>query len=214
MRCLSSPFSISLVGMILFTGNTARADKLVFSWQSNFTPSSIRPVQPTQGAQIYFSSSQGTSADSLLKKDYYALGTANQLPFLLPNSTLYDNTPFTMTLRLTDAASGSSKLLTFPGTVVGGILIDPAPGTAGEMASFGFNNWKQAVIIGDNIYNVSIPPGTIEAWTDPVPNIFAQIDVVPVSKNPEPSSLLLATMALPMFGFARWKKLAARTNKR
>jgi hypothetical protein len=198
--------------MILFTGNAVRADKLVFSWQSSFTPSSISPMQPTQGAQIYFLSSQGTSADSLLKKDYYALGTANQLPFLLPRSTLYDYTPFTMTLKLTDAASGLSKLLTFPGTVVGGILIDPPPGKPGERASFGFNNWKQAAIIGDNIYNVTIPPGTIEAWTDPMPNIFAQIDVTPVSNNPEPSSLLLSAMALPMLVLARRMKWAARTS--
>jgi hypothetical protein len=36
---------------------------------------------------------------------------------------------------------------------------------------------------------------------------------MPGVHSPEPSSLLLAVMSLPVLGFARWKKLAARMNK-
>jgi hypothetical protein len=118
------------------------------------------------------------------------------------------SSPFTLALRLTDAASGERKDLTFSGTINGKLT------AAASTLTVDFTGPRtQRVTLGGLDYaasmdlsTASIPaPGEAGASTlgatiqvgprsDPTP---------PVSQAPEPSTLLLAAFALPLAALAR-----------
>lgn len=206
--------SIALFASILLAENVARADMIHFAWQTGFPQTSISPDQPTQGAQIYFSSGAGTDSINFdPNRLQYALAIANQGPPFLTEAATYTNKPFVMTLKLTDGPSGLSRTLTFHGIVNGSIGSNPLSIVGGPFAPFSFTDGVQTATIGQDVYHIAMQNGTISGWTDPLPNIFAQINATPDASTPEPSSLLLTAMGLTWLGFTRWKKPVARMSK-
>ena len=118
----------------------------------------------------------------------------------------------TITLNLTDTASGQSGTLTLTGSVYGNVSPDGT--TLGVSASGGF--W-QTVALGDHTYSVdtvnSLPdtaPGNdpvsyvAQVYVDrPAPDFFPPLATDKgVAGVPEPSSLLLAGCALSLWGGA------------
>jgi len=114
---------------------------------------------------------------------------------------------YSLSLDLRDIASGASGTLTFQGQLGGSF----DGGTMGITNAF-LGSTTQSLTLGKNVYTVTIgpfvpPPG----WGDPPysqeppGSISASISVQPVtSATPEPSSLLLACLAVPPLGLARW----------
>lgn len=123
------------------------------------------------------------------------------------------NQPFTMSLKLTDGPSGLSDVMTFHGTVTAYPYLGLSGAHAGGVF-YSFSDGIGSIVIGQDTYHIQLSDGSL-AWgrPDPTPDIAAKINVTTAATAPEPSSLLLAVMALPMLGFTRWKKRAAPTSK-
>lgn len=128
----------------------------------------------------------------------------------------------TVTLNLTDTASGQSGTLTLSGSVYG--KVSPDGTTLGAAASGGF--W-QTVALGGHLYSVdainSIPdtaPGNdpvsyvAQVYIDrPTPDFFPPLsNGGGVASVPEPSSLLLAGCALTLWGGAALRRRRVRAN--
>lgn len=199
-----SRFTGSRFALVFVSASIGRASEIPFSWQSTITPSSI-PVDQASGGSLGLVGVAGASKYVPLTSwnDEHAIG-ATYLLAASDNAT-YTNRPFTLALKLTDGPSGLSDLLTFRGMVNGGGL---------DWPSVSFSNGVRSIPIGQDIYHIQVLDWVLNGLESyPYPDIFAKIDVSTASITPEPSSLLLATMALSVLGFARWRKLAAQTNK-
>ena len=123
----------------------------------------------------------------------------------------------TITLHLTDTASGQSGDLTLSGSVYG--KVSPDGTTLGVSASGGF---RQSVTLGGHSYSVdaldSLPdtgPGNdpmsyvAQVYIDrPAPDFYPPLNAGAggVASVPEPSSLLLTGCALSLWGGAAWRR--------
>jgi hypothetical protein len=190
-------FTISLFALVLVASSAARASEIDFSWQSSFSPSVIPLNSLGEGslnliplggagknagnAQYWVGASDGSSA-------LHGLGGTNQ--------------PFTMTLKLTDGPSGLSDVLTFHATVRTYASLGAANTPSGGVF-YSFSDGVRSLVIGQDAYHVQLLDGQL-AWgvPDPAPDIAARINV---TTAPEPSSLLLAGMAVSALCFT-WRK--------
>jgi len=115
---------------------------------------------------------------------------------------------YQLSLTLRDQASGASGSLTFNGYFSGDLTLNSFGNTL-------TNNFvgptTQSLKLGSNLYSVTIGPVVLpqtfvgaSGWSTDG-SISASISVQPVtSATPEPSSLLLACLAVPPLGLARW----------
>ncbi len=202
-------YTTSLFALILVAANAARADEISFSWQSTITPSSVAADQAA-GGSLGLIGMGGTTKYTPLPSwdDEHAIG-ATYRPLASEQAfSTFTNTPFTLTLKLTDSPSGLSGVLTFHGLLNGTAFV--GSGTlAGSYPSVSFPDGVRSVVIGQDTYHIQLPAGwLIGIGPDPYPGIFAKIDVSTASTTPEPSSLLLAAMALPVLGFTFRRKNA------
>ncbi len=195
-------FTISLFASILFAANVARADKIHFSWNATIAPGSVAADQ-AGGGRLGLLGVGGAAmyTPNPTWNDWHAVGATY---LTVPDYTAtYSGKPFTLTLKLTDGPSGLSDVLTFHGLVNGG---------GGFLPSVWFYNSVRSVPIGKDIYQIQMLNLALNGLEpDPYSDIFAKIDASSVSTNsntPEPSSLLLAALALPALGFALRRKNA------
>lgn len=193
MQCPKPRFTIAFFVLILLSENVARADKISFSWHSTITPSSVSAVQ-VGGGSLGLVGVGGVATYTPLPSwnDEHAVGATY---LTIPDYTAtYNSKPFTLTLKLTDGPSGLSDVLTFHGMVSGGGF---------ALSAVSFSDGVRSVPIGQDVYHVQMLDGGLNGLEPyPYSDIFAKIDVSTASNTPEPSSLLLAAIALPVLGFA------------
>jgi hypothetical protein len=205
MKALSG-FSCPLLALtFLLTGGNARAEMIDFSYGWTVSPSP--PVYSSGTGVVAVSAYADSSASATLG------GTATLIPgaSISTNSSASAAQPdhfdvaYSMTLHLTDAGSSQAADLTFSGTLAGELT----SGSSTLKSSF-HNPVTQQTTLGGHLYSVTIDPVMADISVGPAAQINALVKVggqtQPTSQQtPEPSTLLLAGLALPLFGVA-WKR--------
>lgn len=207
--------SFQLAGMLLVTllgANRASAEMVNYSyhWSTSIGGVVVGTNPATGGSGL----STGSVAFAL-----YADDTDSALlgggPSVIPAAILTTTSsasaqspdsfasPFSLSLRLTDTASGAFGDLTFMGTINGTLTAATSTLTADFSSPL-----TQQLTLGGFAYSVTIDPSTagIPAPGSTPALLGAQVQVapetLPTSQVPEPSSLLLAGLALPLSALA------------
>jgi hypothetical protein len=197
--------------LLFFAGTGARADQSApgpIAWTYNFTPSvnSVAADPPGSGG-VSFTNEPTKSAinnsDVVVTnlRDFSTATTANPDKF----ST---NGAYSVTLVLTDSASGEHATLTFTGKLGGTFSANNSNIT---------NTWTSQMppplTLGNNVYTVTVgsytPPGPPSASN--AGSISAHVSVAPATGPPpvglpEPSALVLSFVGLSLAGAAGWRQ--------
>ncbi len=211
-----------LLALGLVSAGSARAEMVGFSYHWASSPSVVVGTNPSNitgngisSGSVAFALAPAGSASSLLGGG----------PTTIPGATLTTTgsapldaadsfaSPFSMTLHLSDTASGTTGDLTFAGTVNGSLTISTSTLTA-DFAS----PLTQQLTLGGHVYSVTIdpaaagipPPG---AATPGQINALVQVAAPPsppAAPTPEPPAVLLAGLALALLGLACCRRARPR----
>jgi hypothetical protein len=203
-------FTSALVALISL-GGSVRADQIAwtYSWQRN--PVSIAADgDGTGGVSL---TNEATPKDAAGNSDIVAtnLRIFSSASPNLPDS-LVTGGAYTLTLTLTDSASGQSGTATFTGKLSGTFSANNS-----NLTNVFNSPTVDALVLGGNTYTVTIgpysPPGPPTASN--AGSIAAFVAVTPgagggggvgVQDVPEPSTMLLAGLGLSFLGGAAWRK--------
>jgi hypothetical protein len=210
------------IALLVSLGHSARADQIAwtYSWQRD--PVSIAADTPGTGGVSLTNESLPKNAagnSDIVATNLRAFSSA------LPDAPdkLVTGGAYTLSLTLTDSASGSSGTLTFTGKLSGTFSASNA-----NITNVFDSPTTQSLKLGDNTYNVVIgpysPPGPPSATN--AGSIAAHVTVNggvtnggggdnggggnngggTVQDVPEPSTMLLAGLGLSFLGGAAWRK--------
>jgi PEP-CTERM motif len=219
---------------LLFVTSTLHADPIQWSYSWTRSPLSVASDASGTGG---ISLTLGTGVPMTGDSDVTAVNLSTFSSALPGTTDHFTNSPFSLTLTLTDTASGSTGQTTFTG-VFNGTL---SPTSAQITATY--DQSVHGLTIGSNIYSVSlgafVPPGIPDSTT--VGSIGAFVSVIAGTTNnggggdtiniggglsdglgnspgggtvgvndvPEPATLVLAAMATPAFGLMYWRRRQA-----
>ena len=207
MKCWSSRLLMTFL-VLSAVGGAAHADMITpwtYSWSRS--PVSVPADQPGTGGINMTLSPLAPGTNMVGDSD---INVVNLTTFS-SNSTGVDTltkVPYSLTVQLTDLNSGASHLLTFNGTFSGTLST-----TSANITTTFLDPVTQTIQLGQHDYTVSlnsfVAPG-IQA--DPTAgSIGAHVSItdangggVGVQSVPEPTTLLLAGLALPA-GLAWWR---------
>jgi hypothetical protein len=196
----ASAAALLLTLLFLDTGQ-ARADLIDFSYSWTVQPAVITGPPTNSGFVMVSAAPDGNGSYDTTAATATAIpGATITTSSSATNPPDTFNTPFNVTLHLTDTTSGASKDLTFSGTVKGTLTA-----TSASLTSTFSNPLTQTVNLGQNAYTVTIDP-TLSNLPGPTSTTPALIDALvtaghtgnppPVTQSPEPSTLALSATAI------------------
>jgi hypothetical protein len=196
----------SIGGLVLglLAGSSARAEFMnwSYSWDLNGGPT--------------FTSGQ-TNVSFALNRDSAPGGATIGVGNLSTNSSSTGsdsfNTPYTLTLEITDKTTQDTGTLTFHGLISGTV----GPTTSSLKNTFSDPN--QSLTLDGHVYSFRLDPSTTIPSPDQAPaavhaqvSLHIPVDPVPfppVKRAPEPSCLLLAGLGLSLCGAAGLRRRRA-----
>ncbi len=190
---------------VLLAGPSARADFI--QWKFNWTPT-VSAITSDTSVDSFIQLTNEPEDNAAGSSDVVAtnISVFSNAPrgnpdVFGPNST----NAFTLTMKLTDTASGEFANLVFGGRFTGTLSAQSADL---DVTWTGQSNY--VVELGNSEYTVDIgpysPPGPPTA--DNKGSIAAHVEVRPldVVKVPEPSTLVLSGIGMSLVGLASWRK--------
>jgi hypothetical protein len=200
-----------LAVVVLLGAGQARADMIDFSYSWSVQPGSVFPGGT--GSATLAAAADGTASAEL----------GSSTPTFIPGATLTTTssatdvpdsfgTTFSMKVHLTDTASSEAGDLTFSGSLAGTLTFS----TSSLTATFD-DPFTKTLTLGDHTYTVTIDPSLVSApapgATSPA-SVDAKVTVAdagpvdpPPAQTPEPTSLVLAGLGLPLLVAARaWRR--------
>jgi hypothetical protein len=189
--------------LLLTLGGSARAD-LIF-WTYNWSRSPAQVMSDAPGTSYISltdeSAHQAVGDSDIVATNIRAFSTAPPT-----NPDHFTAKPYTLTLFLMDQASGISGTITFNGQF---------DGTMSALNSNITNTFTNAVtqtlVLGTNRYTATIgnyaPPGPTGSSNSGSISAHAVVTVDSLLTDaPEPSTLALAALAVPLLGLAAWRQ--------
>jgi hypothetical protein len=199
--------------LLLLAGATARAD--LIQWGYNWSSSAAK-ITADGGGSGYLTLTNQPSAS--------AAGTSNTVitnlhDFSTATSAspdVFTHAAFSFTLQLEDLASKTTGTVTFSGFFSGTLTAN----SANILANF-TSPTTQTVTIGGNTYTVTLgtysPPGPPGSTTNAgslnaivTPSAGTGGGHTSGGSSPEPSTLVLASLAFPYLGLAGWRRRKRR----
>jgi hypothetical protein len=197
-----SPARLAAVSLacLLLPAGLARAD--LINWSFSWSPGA-QTLHATSGTgTVKLSTVNG----SIQSQSGDLTGLAAATVTFSPGNSLshFSSVPFNLGLTLTDSASTHSGNLSFSGAVNGDLSKSATPGVTLNSPAGG------SLTLGGNVYTVALeyvpvpaPPGFVGV----APGfLFAQVTATSPQTVPEPTSLVLAGLGLPVVGLAAWRK--------
>jgi hypothetical protein len=205
------------LALFCLAGPKARADLIQWSYNWGSTPLSVSADgASTGGISLSTPSSTATGSSDIIAANLSTFSSA------LPGTfDTFTNKPYSLNLSLTDTASGAAGNLTFKGLFSGAL----SP-TSAQITNVFLSPLTQALNLGANTYSVTIgpfsPPGIpgstnlgsigahVQVTSGSPPVTVPPVTVPPVTvpptgldQSPEPTTLVLAGLGLPLVGAAR-----------
>jgi hypothetical protein len=206
----------SAAGLLCLAGSPARASQTQatpIAWSYNFTPSQsfvsadASATNQTPGT-VTFTNGLSQSASGNSDVVVTNLRTSSTAPVSSPD-TLTSNGAYSVSMTLTDAASGQSSTLTFTGKLGGSFS-----SVNSNVTNTFTGQTTDTVTLGGNTYTVAMtgytPPGPPTA--NNAGSISAHVTVTSNlgsgtgASTPEPSTLVLSCLGLTLAGAASWRK--------
>ena len=201
--------------LLFFAGTGARADQSApgpIAWTYNFTPSvnSVAADPPGSGG-VSFTNEPTKSAINNSDVVVTNLKDFSTAPSSNPDK-LSTGGAYSVTLVLTDSASGEHATLTFTGKLGGTFsannsnITNQFTGQTTQLLTLGNNNYS--VTMGS--YTPPGPPtasnaGSMSAHVSVAPSVLGG-GGPPPQGTPEPSALVLSFVGLSLAGAAGWRK--------
>lgn len=219
MKHLSGPFVTASLVLFVFGATHARADMIGWSYSWSRTPLSVAADGAGTGGINLTVNPGGPIVGT---SDIVAVNLSSFSSAPAGTTDVFTNKPYTLTLALTDTASKQTGIFSFGGTLSG--TLSP---TLAQISNAFDGPTTQQKVLGHNLYTVSLnpfaPPGLPTSTT--LGGISAHVTVTPeagtspgvdtsqsdpgtttpaVHNSPEPSTLVLAGLTVPVLGAARW----------
>jgi hypothetical protein len=185
------------LALLLAMAPAARADWIAwtYSWSNN--PQSILADNPAGGGMITLTDEPTLSAvgsTDIVATNIHTYSTAAQTA---PDT--FTNKPYTLTLNLTDSASGQSGSAVFTGAFNGTLTA-----TSSNITNTFTGPTTEILFLGNNEYTV-----TLTAYTPPGPtgsvnagaigaHATVTVETVQLASTPEPTALVLAAFGIPI----------------
>lgn len=196
----------SALALLLLAGSPAWAGFV--GWDYAWSPGSLVVAADSGGTGgVSFTLQAPAHADGTSDIIATNLRTFSSAPRTIPDSVAAGN--YTLTLSLTDSASGQQGTATFTGVLSGTFST-----TSSEVRNSFTGPTSQTLNLGGHKYTITIgpyappgPPSAANAGT-----ISAHVDVDQDTGNnnggdtPEPSTLVLSCLGISFLGAAGWRK--------
>jgi hypothetical protein len=203
MRHAPATLGGAAVVLLLALGGNARADLIFWTYNWSRSPAQVMADAPgTSYISLTDESAHQAVGDSdIVATNIRAFSTAPPT-----NPDTFTAKPYTLTLFLMDQASGISGTMTFNGQF---------DGTMSALNSNITNTFTNAVaqtlVLGTNRYTATIgnyaPPGPTGSSNSGSISAHATVTVDSLLTDvPEPSTLALAGLALPLLCVAAWRR--------
>jgi hypothetical protein len=190
------------LGLLLVGAPAARADWIAWTYSWSNSPQTILADNPAGGGSIILTNEPTLSAvgnTDIVATNIHTYSTASQSA---PDT--FTNKPYTLTLTLTDSASGQSGSATFTGAFNGTLTANSS-----NITNTFTSPTTVVMDLGTNEYSVTLtaytPPGPTGSINAGAIGAHATVTVEPihiVEQTPEPSTILLAILAAPV---ALWR---------
>jgi hypothetical protein len=201
------------VAVVLLAGTPVRADPTAsdlvqwsYSWTNNTTAGSISADSPgTGGVSLTGESTKdATGSTSVVATNLRTFSTATASN----SDQLSSNGSYSLTITITDKASGQTGTLTFSGKLSGSFTKDST-----NISNAFSGQTTESIVLGGNTYTVTMvsytAPGPSTAQDSGSIGAFVTVSAgggVQHESAPEPSTLLLSCVGLALAGGAAWRK--------
>jgi hypothetical protein len=197
----------AVLGLVLLCPLPVRADPISFGY--NFeTPNSVTGDSGNLGVISFATTNPGEASGSatVVAAKLAAVSAATA-----SNPDTFSGESYSLTLQLTDTASGKTGSLTFTGQLFGSLSATAANITTS------FATATQSLVLGNDEYSVTLGPlvppttpnptvvGTLEATINPELHEVT-LPIEPGIQTPEPTGLLLAAIGITGVAVARRPK--------
>ena len=188
--------------LLLVVTTAGRADPIAWSYSWSNSPTQVNADAPGTG---YLTLSNESTQNAAGDSDIVATNIKGHSPATTGEIDTFTNKTYTLTLTLTDLASGASNTLAFTGELNGTL-------TAGSslITNTFTGPTTQTLVLGDNAYTVTIdsytapgPPGSANAGS------IGALATVAIFQLPEPGTLTLSGLGASFLVLAGWRRRGA-----
>jgi hypothetical protein len=196
----------AVLAVLVFMPNAARADLIHWTYDWSASPRTINANSPGTGTITLTNEAHNSATGD---SDIVATNLRVHSNATSANPDIFSKKSYSLTLVLTDTASGASGTLVFTGQLSGTATVGSANIT-NTFTGIGV----QSMVLGDNQYTVAIgpftPPGPPNAINSG--SIGAHAKVV-IHHLPEPGAIVLGSIGISLLGLTWlrrfWSSIAA-----
>jgi hypothetical protein len=209
MRYAPTSWAAALA-LVLLSASPSRADFIHWTYSWSNSPSEI--IGDAGSGKIALSNENPTNAvnnTDVVATNLHTFSTAPR-----SNPDVFTAKPYALTLNLTDQDSGATGTLTFTGQFDGTLTA----GSSNLKNTF-TGATEQSVVLGTHLYTALIgqysPPGPPDSSNAGSISAHATIEVQQVIEGaPEPSTLMLLGLGLPLASLGLWHRRYAASSRR
>jgi hypothetical protein len=193
---------LAALALLLLGGGPCWADFIHWTYSWSNSPNELFSDNGT--GKIALSNESPTNAVNNTDVVATNIHTFSSAPPSSPDT--FTAKPYVLTMNLTDQDSGATGTMTFSGQFNGTLTAESS-----NLRTTFTGATEQSLVLGTHVYNVTIgpfsppgPPGAVNAGSISAHALVEVHEVI--EETPEPSTLALLTLGLPLAGVGLWRR--------